>query len=234
MSGLLASVGAEVARPRPRALGPCRLLLYNPLPRPPCRPPSHLLGRLCPQVHVKTSCAGALMRLVAVVAVSSSCCSDTPGPCSCEATGGPSASFKRVDVLDALDAVGVSADLQDAVARGLSGCRVIAEDRLAAALRQAGVPERLALRVEDRLVRASTCYMPCFVSVCCFGSSMGLLCYVLLCRLKAPMQQAAPYVFDRTLSDPVSVCTLHLQIGQVVVMGVCCIAGWRLCRIISR
>ncbi len=71
------------------------------------------------------------------------------------AAGLPGASFKRGDVLDALDAVGVSADLQDAVARGLAGCRVIAGDRLAAVLRQAGVPERLALRVEDRLVRSA-------------------------------------------------------------------------------
>ncbi len=100
--------------------------------------------------------------------MSSSFCSETPGPCACEATGGPSIIFKRVDVLDALDAVGVSADLQDAVARGLSGCRVIAGDRLAAALRQAGVPERLTLRVEDRLVRAPTCYVSCLAGLCCF------------------------------------------------------------------
>ena len=73
----------------------------------------------------------------------------------CAAAGLPGASFKRGDVLDALDAVGVSPDLQDAVARGLAGCRVIAGDRLAAVLHQAGVPERLALRVEDHLVRAA-------------------------------------------------------------------------------
>ncbi len=66
-------------------------------------------------------------------------------------------SFKRRDVLDALVAEGVSADLQDAVARGLAGSRVIAGDRLAAVLRQAGVPDRLALRVEDRLVSGVRC-----------------------------------------------------------------------------
>ena len=63
-----------------------------------------------------------------------------------------SVSIKRGDVLDA---VGASADLQDAVARGLAGCHDISGDKLAAVLRQAGVPERLALRVEDRVVRAA-------------------------------------------------------------------------------
>jgi hypothetical protein len=81
------------------------------------------------------------------------------------AAGLPGASFKRGDVLDALDAVGVSADLQDAVASGLAGCRVIAGDRLAAVLRQAGVPERLALRVEDRLVRAAWCILRAHMDV---------------------------------------------------------------------
>jgi hypothetical protein len=71
----------------------------------------------------------------------------------------------RGDVLDALDAVGVSADLQDAVARGLAGCRVIAGDRLAAVLRQAGVPERWAVRVEDRLVREACGFLQVLVDV---------------------------------------------------------------------
>jgi hypothetical protein len=53
-----------------------------------------------------------------------------------------STSFKRRDVLDVLVTEGVSADLQDAVARGLAGSRFIAGDRLAAVLRHAGVPDR--------------------------------------------------------------------------------------------
>ncbi len=72
-----------------------------------------------------------------------------------------STSFKRRDVLDALAAEGVSADLQDAVARGLAGSRFIAGDRLAAVLRHAGVPDRLALRVEDRLVSGVRCSRCC-------------------------------------------------------------------------
>jgi hypothetical protein len=46
---------------------------------------------------------------------------------------------------------------------------------------------------------------------------MDVPCFVLLCRWKAWMQQAAPYVFDCTLLDPVSMCTSRLQLGQFVV-----------------
>jgi hypothetical protein len=61
-------------------------------------------------------------------------------------------SFKRADVLDAMQALRVSEDLQDAVARGLAGTRLVPVLRLRAALREAGVPDRVALRVEDKLV----------------------------------------------------------------------------------
>ena len=66
--------------------------------------------------------------------------------------GGSGSSFKRADVLDAMQALRVSDDLQDAVARGLAGTRLVPVHRLRAALREAGVPDRVALRVEDRLV----------------------------------------------------------------------------------
>ena len=65
---------------------------------------------------------------------------------------GSGSSFKRADVLDALQALRVSDDLQDAVARALASTRLVSGDRLRAALREAGVPDRVALRVEDRLV----------------------------------------------------------------------------------
>jgi hypothetical protein len=51
-----------------------------------------------------------------------------------------------------MQALRVSDDLQDAVARGLAGTRLVPVLRLRAALREAGVPDRVALRVEDRLV----------------------------------------------------------------------------------
>ena len=65
---------------------------------------------------------------------------------------GSGSSFKRADVLDAMQALHVSDDLQDAVARALASTRLVSGDRLRAALREAGVPDRVALRVEVRLV----------------------------------------------------------------------------------
>jgi hypothetical protein len=65
--------------------------------------------------------------------------------------GSSSSSFKRADVLDALQALRVPDDVQDAVARAL-GTRLVPVHRLRAALREALVPDRVALRVEDGLV----------------------------------------------------------------------------------
>ena len=66
--------------------------------------------------------------------------------------GGSGSSFKRADVLDAMQALCVSDDLQDAVALALASTRVVTADVLRGVLRGAGVPARVALRVEDKFV----------------------------------------------------------------------------------
>ncbi len=66
--------------------------------------------------------------------------------------GGSGSSFKRADVLDAMQALRVSDDLQDAVALALASTRLVPADVLRGVLRGAGVPARVALRVEDKLV----------------------------------------------------------------------------------
>ncbi len=71
-------------------------------------------------------------------------------------------------MLAALIVEGVPHDLQDAVARGMADVRTVHREVLRAVLRVAGVPARLALLVEDRLVR-STGVVGCVLGVCGVG-----------------------------------------------------------------
>jgi hypothetical protein len=89
-------------------------------------------------------------------------------------------------VLDALEALGLDDCLQDAVAQALEGTRLVAAAPLRVALRTAGVPARIAARVEDRLVRTglpTPFSRSCRAAVCALSCVGPSLVPVLRCAL---------------------------------------------------
>ncbi len=65
--------------------------------------------------------------------------------------------LSRREVLTALQAESVSHDLQDAVARAMASHGEIPRSALLSLLRAAGVPDRLAVLVEEQLVSWAQC-----------------------------------------------------------------------------
>jgi hypothetical protein len=72
--------------------------------------------------------------------------------------GGSDLTFKRTDVLDVMQSLGVEDDKQEAVASALDiGAPFVTMEQLKVALRNAGISRRLELRIEDSLV-SSVCF----------------------------------------------------------------------------